>query len=65
MLLSNAVYRSVDYVSGWAVMVADAKDEASAAFYKKFGFAELYDDNLHLFIMRRMIEDFINVNPPK
>jgi ribosomal protein S18 acetylase RimI-like enzyme len=59
-LLANAINKSMSNVTtGWAMMIVDAKNEQSAVFYKKFGFMEFYDDILHLFIMRRTLEDFL------
>ena len=56
-LLANAIHRSIRNVTtGWAMMIVDAKNEQAAAFYKKFGFIEFYDDTHHLFIMRRTLE---------
>jgi hypothetical protein len=46
-------------LASWAIMVVDAKDEKAAAIDKKFGFAELGDDRLHLFIMRYTLKNFI------
>jgi ribosomal protein S18 acetylase RimI-like enzyme len=58
-LLADAIYRSMNSAVGWAIMTVDAKDEKAAAFYKRFGFAELDDDRLHLFIMRYTLKNFI------
>ncbi|MDL2298985.1 GNAT family N-acetyltransferase [Synergistaceae bacterium OttesenSCG-928-D05] len=58
-LLADAVFRAVSNVSAWTVLVVDAKDETAVAFYQKFGFAKLLDDDRHLYIMRQSIEDFL------
>ena len=55
-LLANAVIRSVSNVSAWALMVVNAKDDAACAFYKKFGFESLKDDEKHLFASRKDLE---------
>ena len=55
-LLANAVIRSVSNVSAWALMVVDTKDDAACAFYKKFGFESLKDDEKHLFAPRADLE---------
>jgi ribosomal protein S18 acetylase RimI-like enzyme len=51
-LLADAAIRSVLNVSAWALMVVDAKDNTACAFYRKFGFESLLDDELHLYISR-------------
>ncbi|MDR3281116.1 MAG: GNAT family N-acetyltransferase [Synergistaceae bacterium] len=55
-LLANAVIMSISTVSAWALMVVDAKDEAACAFYGKFGFEALEDDEKHLFATRKNLE---------
>jgi len=55
-LLANAVIRSISNVSAWVFMVVDAKDDASCAFYRKFGFESLKDNVKHLFVQRKDLE---------
>jgi ribosomal protein S18 acetylase RimI-like enzyme len=62
MLLANAIYRSIDNVAAWAMMIVDAKDDKAAQFYKRYGFEEFSDDNLHLFIMRQTLKNFLEGN---
>jgi len=55
-LLADAAIRSVLNVSAWVFMTVDAKDNKACAFYKKFGFAPLLDDERHLCISRQNLE---------
>ncbi|MCL2009445.1 MAG: GNAT family N-acetyltransferase [Synergistaceae bacterium] len=55
-LLADAAIRSVLNVSAWAFMTVDAKDSKACAFYKKFGFDSLLDDERHLYISRQDLE---------
>ena len=55
-LLADAAIRSVLNVSAWVFMTVDAKDGKSCAFYKKFGFESLLDDERHLYISRKDLE---------
>jgi hypothetical protein len=57
-LLTDAVVRCVTNVSAWAALVVDAKDEAAAAFYGRFGFTGLLDNDRNLFIMRKPLLDY-------
>ncbi|MDL2264585.1 GNAT family N-acetyltransferase [Synergistaceae bacterium OttesenSCG-928-I11] len=61
-LLADAVIRSVLNVSAWVLMIVDAKDEVAVAFYKKYGFEQLIDNDKHLFVMRKHLENFILKN---
>ena len=55
-LLADAAIRSVLNVSAWVFMTVDAKDNKACAFYKKFGFESLLDDERHLYISRQDLE---------
>ena len=55
-LLANAVIRSISNVSAWALMVVDAKNDPAYAFYNKFGFEPLLDDERHLYVLRQALE---------
>ena len=55
-LLADAAIRSVLNVSAWVFMTVDAKDDGACAFYKKFGFESLLDDERHLYISRQDLE---------
>jgi hypothetical protein len=57
-LLADVVVRCVANVSAWAALAVDAKDEAVAAFYGRFGFMGLPDNDRNLFIMRKPILDY-------
>ena len=59
-LIADAVIRCVSNVSAWSMMIVDAKDDTAIAFYQKFGFEKLLDNDKHLFIMRKELEKFIN-----
>ena len=55
-LLADAAIRSVLNVGAWVIMTVDAKDDKACAFYKKFGFEALLDDERHLYIPRQDLE---------
>jgi GNAT superfamily N-acetyltransferase len=57
-LMANAILRSLDYPSAWAVMVVDAKDEKASSFYKKFAFSPLADNPKHLYVAKKELERF-------
>ena len=59
-LLADAVIRSVLNTSAWAIMVVDAKDSQARAFYCKFGFEPLLDDENHLYAMRQDLEQYFD-----
>ena len=58
ILMANAIIRSLRS-SNWAMMVVDAKDEAAGEFYKKFKFAPLLGNPLHLYAKRLDLERFV------
>jgi ribosomal protein S18 acetylase RimI-like enzyme len=58
-LLADAVVRCVSNISAWTALVVDAKDDNAVAFYWRFGFTSLTDDDKHLFIMREPLVDRI------
>lgn len=51
-LLLDALQRALDLSSGLGVHAVEvnALDDAAAAFYRKYGFAPLLDDPLHLYL---------------
>ena len=58
MLLIHALrsaQRAAEIVGIYAVMV-DALDESAKRFYRKYGFNELTDDHLHLYLPMKAIE---------
>ena len=57
-LLANAVIRSMANVAAWAVMIVDAKDEQSRAFYLNFRFESLQHDQTRLYATRRDLESY-------
>ena len=57
-LMANAILRSLDYPSAWAVMVVDAKDDKGSSFYKKFAFSSLADNPRHLYVAKKELERF-------
>lgn len=58
-LIADAAIRCVQNASAWNIMIVDAKDAAAAAFYRKFGFTSLLDDERRLYIPRTSLEAFI------
>ena len=54
-LLSNAFILSLKSPLAWALFLTDALDATAAAFYERFGFRPLKDNNNHLFITRQEI----------
>jgi GNAT superfamily N-acetyltransferase len=64
LTLMNALHRSLAAakdVASWAVFV-DAIDSKAAAFYRKYGFLELPDDKLKLFLPMRTIAKLFSVS---
>ena len=57
-LMANAIFRSLDYPSAWAVMVVNAKNNNACSFYKKFAFEPLTDNPMHLYVARKELERF-------
>ena len=58
-LLADAAIRCLTNAPAWATLVVDAKDADAVRFYKKFGFASLPEDDRHLFLMRKSLEDHL------
>jgi predicted N-acetyltransferase YhbS len=58
-LMANAIFRSLNNSSGWAMMVVDAKNDKACSFYRKFGFDSLADNPRHLYVSRKELELFI------
>lgn len=56
-LLVNALGRSLESEIAWAAFLVDAKDDGARSFYRQFGFLELVDDPMHLFLPRRTVEE--------
>lgn len=57
MLLIHALKRTLDVSEqlGVHAVIVDALNESARAFYLKYGFAELLDDRLHLFLTIKKI----------
>ena len=58
LVLLDALHRSLrasELVASFAVLV-DAKDEDAAGFYRKYGFLELPEDSLKLFLPMQTIQ---------
>ena len=57
-LLLDALHRSLQVVSAIASMavVVDAKDQAAAAFYKRYGFMQLSDAEGSMFLPMKTVE---------
>jgi ribosomal protein S18 acetylase RimI-like enzyme len=58
-LMADAIFRSLNNFSAWAVMVVQAKDDKACAFYRKFQFLPLMDDPHHLYVRKVDIEHFV------
>jgi len=58
-LLLDALQRSLDLSAGLGVYAVEVKaiDDAAAKFYRKYGFAPLLDDRLHLFLPISTVEN--------
>jgi predicted GNAT family N-acyltransferase len=66
LVLMDAFKRSLqatEHVGSFAVFV-EAKDEESASFYRKFGFIELPENRLKLFLPMKTIQKLFS-GPPK
>ncbi|MBM4093370.1 MAG: GNAT family N-acetyltransferase [Planctomycetes bacterium] len=60
-LLLDALRRTLDLSSelGVHAVEVDAQDDAAAAFYRKYGFAPLLDDPLHLYLPVSTVRDVL------
>ncbi len=55
-LMVDAMARALTSEIAWAAFVVDAKDDTARAFYAQYGFLDLADDPLHLFLPRKTVE---------
>lgn len=53
--LLDAMRRALESDIAWAMFAVDAKDDVARSFYRQFGFLELADDALHLFLPRETV----------
>ena len=58
-LMADAITKSLNFSLSWAVMAVDAKDDAGCAFYRKFKFAPLLGNSLHLYARRGELENLV------
>lgn len=60
-LLVDALQRAVRLSAGLGVhaVAVDALDDTAAAFYRRYGFAPLLDDPLHLYLPIATVEDVL------
>ncbi|MGK5087515.1 GNAT family N-acetyltransferase [Bdellovibrionota bacterium FG-2] len=61
-LLADALRRSLDASEKIGIygVIVDAKDEAAKSFYKKYGFIELKDKPMVLFLHMRTVKDSVS-----
>lgn len=60
-LLMDALNKILQFSTSIGIycITVDAKDDAAKSFYKKFGFEELTDDDKHLYISVKKVENSI------
>lgn len=54
-LMVDAMTRAMTSEIAWAAFVVDAKDVAARTFYAQYGFLDLADDPMHLFLPRKTV----------
>jgi hypothetical protein len=57
--MANAIARSLDLPLAWAIMIVDAKNDKSCAFYAKFGFEPCMNNEHHLYAERIDLERLV------
>lgn len=55
-LMVDAMARALTSEIAWAAFIVDAKDQAARTFYAQYGFLDLADDPMHLFLPRKTVE---------
>lgn len=55
-LLVDSMARALASEIAWAAFVVDAKDATARSFYAQYGFLDLADDPMHLFLPRKTVE---------
>jgi len=65
-LLLDALQRSLDLSAelGIYAVEVDAIDDSAAAFYRKYGFVQLVDNPLHLYLPMTIIEKVLGDDNP-
>jgi predicted GNAT family N-acyltransferase len=58
-LMADALARNIKSQTAWAMMIVDAKDDKSCAFYAKFGFEPCTDNERHLYAERIDLERLV------
>ena len=64
-LLMDAMHRALMATQAVAMhaLIVDAKNDAAAAFYTKYGFIPLQDDNRRLFLPMATIQQLLEAPP--